>query len=375
MSDDMGSFFSAIRDRDLQSIKTMLDGNIDVNIPGDIDDTPLGYAISCNDIEIIRLLIEYGANPNLIGEDSETPLHWAISSVSDRIDIVRLLLESGANPNIMSDFFGTPFHCAVEADQIEIARLLLSYGADINASNEDKDCSTPLHHAKPTEMTVFLLDNGAKVDAQDSWGQTPLHMAAENGKPDICRVLIDYGADVNAQDSYRDTPLHKASTNMRSTLINLGMSNDTPASWEDFLQEGTPQDRLEVCNLLIANGASIDARDCRGWSPLHEAVWEEQAEIVELLLAEGVYIDSRTGYFSEYWLTPLKDIGGVQLKNGWTPLHVAVKKNSTLMIQLLIDKGADINSKLSDLGTPLHWAEELHNEEAAELLRKHGALL
>jgi len=45
------------------------------------------------------------------------------------------------------------------------------------------------------------------------------------------------------------------------------------------------------------------------------------------------------------------------------------------MIQLLIDKGADINSKLSDLGTPLHWAEELHNEEAAELLRKHGALL
>lgn len=38
--------------------------------------------------------------------------------------------------------------------------------------------------------------------------QTPLHLAAEEGYPDMAEVLLDHGADVNAVDCDGDTPLH-----------------------------------------------------------------------------------------------------------------------------------------------------------------------
>ena len=38
--------------------------------------------------------------------------------------------------------------------------------------------------------------------------QTPLHLAALKGYPDMAEVLLDHGADVNAVDCDGDTPLH-----------------------------------------------------------------------------------------------------------------------------------------------------------------------
>ena len=38
--------------------------------------------------------------------------------------------------------------------------------------------------------------------------QTPLHLTAEKGYPDMAEVLLDHGADVNAANNHGDTPLH-----------------------------------------------------------------------------------------------------------------------------------------------------------------------
>ena len=38
--------------------------------------------------------------------------------------------------------------------------------------------------------------------------QTPLHLAAEEGYPDMAEVLLDHGAHVNASNDDGDTPLH-----------------------------------------------------------------------------------------------------------------------------------------------------------------------
>ena len=38
--------------------------------------------------------------------------------------------------------------------------------------------------------------------------QTPLHLAAQRGYPDMAEVLLDHGADVNAANDDGDTPLH-----------------------------------------------------------------------------------------------------------------------------------------------------------------------
>tara|TARA_B100000683_G_scaffold114242_1_gene112397 strand:+ start:3435 stop:3869 length:435 start_codon:yes stop_codon:yes gene_type:complete len=54
----------------------------------------------------------------------------------------------------------------------------------------------------------------------------------------------------------------------------------------------------------------------------------------------------------------------------WTPLHAAANKET---VELLIDKGADINAKDDTGGTPLFWAALEGNEEVAELLIRQGA--
>ena len=54
-------------------------------------------------------------------------------------------------------------------------------------------------------------------------------------------------------------------------------------------------------------------------------------------------------------------------------LHLAAFQGNKEMTEWLITKGADVNAKSADLGTPLDVAIEEDYTEIADLLRKHGA--
>ena len=54
---------------------------------------------------------------------------------------------------------------------------------------------------------------------------------------------------------------------------------------------------------------------------------------------------------------------------GRTPLHFAAREGHKKIVELLIDKGADMNAKANDGTTPLDMADD---KETADLLRKHG---
>lgn len=59
---------------------------------------------------------------------------------------------------------------------------------------------------RATNIAVYLISKGAKIDARDNLGQTPLMRAAEK-LPELASILLDLGADVNAQDNAKLTPL------------------------------------------------------------------------------------------------------------------------------------------------------------------------
>ena len=81
-------------------------------------------------------------------------------------------------------------------------------------------------------------------------------------------------------------------------------------------------------------------------------------EIVELLIAKGAEVNT-------------KDMNGV------TPLYSAAGKGHREIAELLISKGADVNAKDRHGNTPLYYATHPDNSDAsaetADLLRKHGA--
>ena len=58
--------------------------------------------------------------------------------------------------------------------------------------------------------------------------------------------------------------------------------------------------------------------------------------------------------------------------NGLNPLHHATAVGHKEIAELLITKGADVNAKEEDGGTPLDMAIQFKELETADLLRKHG---
>ncbi len=140
---------------------------------------------------------------------------------------------------------------------------------------------------------------------------------------EILELLIANGADVNAKNEYRWTPLHNAALEANK----------------------------EIVELLIANGADVNAKTNYGETPLHKALYEKRKEIIELLIAKGADVNAENQF-------------------GWTPLYRA-RWNKEIM-ELLIVKGADVNAKDKDGETPLHTAASISNKEVVELLIAKG---
>jgi ankyrin repeat protein len=125
-------------------------------------------------------------NANLIG--GSTPLMKA-ATTSD-LPLLKMLLEHGADPNIPTQNHTTPMMAAAglgwadisslgtEDDTIEVIKILIERGADVNAFNDLGE--TALHGAAQRgadRVVQFLADQGARLDAKDRRGRTPLDEA------------------------------------------------------------------------------------------------------------------------------------------------------------------------------------------------------
>lgn len=128
---------------------------------------------------LCQFLIENGADVNFaLSDTGETPLHAALCKTNRLAHdlVIRVLLANGANPN-----------CATKAS-VETGCFM-------------RDCrtraETPLHRAAAfgTEETIqLLLDAGAKLDAKDMNGDSPLTWASWHLRPDPILRLLCYGA-------------------------------------------------------------------------------------------------------------------------------------------------------------------------------------
>ena len=145
---------------------------------------------------------------------------------------------------------------------------------------------------------------------KNSRGETPLHLAAMQGKIDLVISLLAKKADVNAKDNAGWTPLHEA-CNQGST---------------------------EIAEKLLDAGALIDVPGYENDTPLIDAVNNHKVGIVELLLRRGANVNLRNAGGK----TALDLAQTVEMKN-LLSAHIAQQSSKTAEAQLTVSRPNSIN--------------------------------
>ncbi|MDP0588380.1 MAG: ankyrin repeat domain-containing protein [Candidatus Endonucleobacter bathymodioli] len=305
----------------------------------------LSAAIPFDNNKLIELLVASGANINSHDINNNTPLHNAVRH--GHLDIVKTLLTAGAEvdclgshtllPNQNYELIQrgaydsgehiSPLQTAIINRDTEIVNVLL----DNKANPNDDECAfTPLLTAlqvRSDPIVKALLAAGAAVDeifkspkykAITSEHSTPQKLAVAKVSYELLKFLIT--ADVNLHERYEngDSLLHIIAYRIDSSSI--------PA-----------QRIVSIFELLIAEGVDVNSKNAKGLTPL-------------LLIASKDYIYDKETVRSRALVCNMllrngADINAIDDKKGNTALHYAVKNGTRDLVLLLLANDANIGIK------------------------------
>jgi len=334
---------------------------------------------------------------------AESSLWDAISS--NDVGKAKTLTALGADVNQKNRYGNPIIHHAVSIGNAELVELLISKGADVNAKGEFDRVA--LHYANKKGMAKILLAHGATVEPPTNYGETPLHWAAHGinsmGKQvdlvEFAETLIKNGANVNKKTgqgrSYR-TPLSYAaeSNNLAVAKVLISHGADVEGDGSSPLSAaGANGDFVEMAQLLVENGAKINASSPTGWHPLMTAAGRGNIKVVNYLLAQGanpnaadkngltaLYSASGSDYGASAAEALLKHGANVDATylSGLTALHQAASQGAIKVIEVLLAHGAKVDAITNNGTTPLCLAIRLGaiqkgGRGVAEILLRNGA--
>lgn len=192
------TLYQAVLDNNGALIEMLLGQGADINAQDEDGCTALHAAVSVGTTRIVKLLLAKKANPNIASNSGWTVLHTALYYRGEK-EIVKLLLAYGAEVNLKDRDIVSPLEVALQVGHTknsDIVKLLLQHGADVCAQFDQM----PLHIVEDKKTAELLLSFGADIEAQDDFGNTPLHMASESGLVEVVRVLHKHGANIYAQN-------------------------------------------------------------------------------------------------------------------------------------------------------------------------------
>ncbi|XP_053464605.1 transient receptor potential cation channel subfamily V member 5 isoform X2 [Nycticebus coucang] len=158
-----------------------------------IRESPLLQAAKENDLFVLKqLLLNRACDFWQRGGLGETALH--VAALYDNLEAAVVLMEAAPElakePTLCEPFVGqTALHIAIVNQNVNLVRALLAHGASVSAR-----ATGAAFHYCPRNLIYF--------------GEHPLSFAACVGSEEIVRLLIEHGADIRAQDSLGNTVLH-----------------------------------------------------------------------------------------------------------------------------------------------------------------------
>lgn len=257
---------------------------------------------------------------------------------------------------------------------LELVQHMVELGADINLPC-DEDMTPPVSRAggfwNHEDIARYLVEKGANLNQVDKNGDTPLHIAAYNGRKDLCAFYLDHGAKLEAKNNYGFTPFLSACDGFG------GHDEDKPGTRRLLMERGAnvkavDKEKRNAINLLFCKYDDF---------PLIYNAYPDY-DFLKTLVEKGVKIDNAGKYSDTPLLTTVyasaKEAGldkyvrdlvslGANVnqkhKNGYTPLTMAISVENCAMVQTLLDLGANTSIKFPDGKNIIQMLEEYEKNQ------------
>lgn len=347
-------------------VKDLANFGADVFAVSSLSFDPILTAAVYGDIECLSYLLDQAAaHPN--------ENHWSNFSgelgetIVDPLTRLCLYLKSADDLNRTNKQGRTLLHLATERGNVPLIRSLLACGArpdiadergwyavhDAGATLNAAAIQALLHRGTSAEETVVQTDReksfwleivAQPIEYPKCYG-SPLNifqLAIIRGSIQIAQYLLEYGVDPN----------------MRLSELK---------GKEPVLYHAAKCGRCELVQLLLAHGASIEATDTFGWSPLHAACYFGHADIAKVLIEAGSDVHAETAKWNNDHVKPSGLYSGDNYRS--QPLHLATMAGNADIVKILLDNGVDIYAQTECKDS---WCRNSHGPTALHLALDTG---
>ena len=259
--------------------------------------TPLLFAAREGQTACIPVLVKSGADVNATTPHGISGIVLAL--INGHYDTAGALIEAGTNANLADNTGRTALYAAIDfstmpnsnrpapkvlenrLSALDVARLLLDHGADVNA----RLTALPPYRAK--------LDRGN--DTMFQAGTTALLRAAKAADLPAIELLIEHGADARlGTNRVGITPL------LAAAGVGTNESDSTG-------RQKTQADAIGALKIFLDHGVDVNSPDNNGRTALHGAALQGYNDVIRFLATKGASLDAKDN-------------------KGFTPLDVALGK-------------------------------------------------
>jgi ankyrin repeat protein len=382
----------AIRKRDLEKMRALLDAEPDLLHAGDgRSNQPIHWAVMTRQIEAIDELLERGADINAARFDGASPIQLTNGDYhyrgwrdvppdcpSTHEQVLAHLRARGAYCDVCT---------ACHVGDLERVRELLDH--DRSLANRVSEYVTyylgsgaPLKNAAAKghlAIVKLLLERGADPNLREE-GIAPhghaLYSAVANRHHEIARLLLEHGAMPNPEVESSGDALCRAISNTDQQMIDLLCSYGAARAVHLLGHHGDVQTAAAV---FAANPALADDPEA-----LTNAAGQGHEAFVRLLLRYQPSLPTRITFPAWSVGAKTRELNELLFEHGmnpsqpdWlliTPLHQFARKGDLENAGLFIDHGADLHARDEDIcSTPLGWAAKYGKQLMVEYLLQRGA--